>query len=41
MGAMYQFSWSYNFRKINGFRCGYGWLKRDKIDIIASILMKC
>ena len=39
-GVKYRFSKSYNFRKFTGFSCGYGCIKRDKTDSIASILMK-
>ena len=38
-GVKYRFSGSYNFRKFNGFWCGYGCIKRDNTDIIALILM--
>ena len=31
---------SRNFRKFTGFLCEYGWIKRDKTDSIASILMQ-
>ena len=41
MGVKYRFSKSHNFRKITDFLFGYGCIKRDKTDSIASIPMKC
>ena len=39
-GLKYRFSLSHNFRKCNGFRCGYGCIKHDQTDSNASVLMK-
>ena len=39
-GLEYRFSKSHNFRKFAGFCSGYGCIKCDKTDIIASILIK-
>ena len=39
-GVKYRFSLSHNFRNFTGFLYGYGCIKRDKTDRIASIMMK-
>ena len=40
MGVRFRFSQSHNFRKFTDFLFGYGCIKRDKTDSIASFPMK-